>query len=54
MTNALLISDLHFTNKPQDEYRFDLFSQITDLGSKYNCAAFLDLYNLIKKQKYCL
>lgn len=30
--NLLMIADLHFTNKPEDEYRFDIFDWITNLA----------------------
>lgn len=38
--NLLMISDLHFTNKPEDEYRFGIFDWVSELSRKHG---FLDL-----------
>lgn len=35
MMNALLISDLHLTDRPHDEYRWKVFMQAAELSRKY-------------------
>lgn len=46
MGSSLLVGDLHLTTNPRDEYRWDIFSIITDTVGKFDCSEIIFLGDL--------
>lgn len=44
---ALLVTDTHFTNRPNDQYRFDLFRQVEEIGLEQKVQRIIMLGDLL-------
>lgn len=52
MTNCLLVSDLHFTDRPADMYRFKIFEQIIELSNKHKLTDLIVLGDLCEMKDF--
>lgn len=46
LSKTIVTTDLHLTNKPQDEYRWQLFDWLEEIGRKYKCIQLIILGDL--------